>query len=465
MESREKKILQNSLVFTVGNLGSKIFSYIIVLLYTYYISAEELGYYDIVLTTISLLQPVVMLSFDEGIYRWLIDAKESKVKQILSTCLKTVLILTIIAIVIFEGFNFKFHFQYALEIILLFASSLIYQMVLNSIRGLANNKLYAISGVLNSFLLFTFEVIGIIGFGMGVEALLLSTFAANVLTVLHIYIKEPKFHGVLKESYDCTLVKNIAKYTIPLIPNSISWWIVNSSDRYIILEYLGTASNGIYSVACKFPTVISTISNILYFALQEAIIKEYESDDRNDFYSSIFEKYYMFLFSLTLCGIPITKIVIMYFVGEEYTVAWQYIGFLFLSTVFSALSSFLGIGYQISRETIKSSYTTIGAAIVNIVTNVVLIKFIGLHAATFSTFIAYFALFIIRMVHCKKYFTLNVNRLKFYSIFISALGYVIVSYIGNVIMNLLLFCGGLLFMGIVNKKTIREFIKKMREKI
>ena len=81
MESREKKILQNSLIFTVGNLGSKVFSYVMVLLYTYYISAAELGYYDIVLTTVSLLQPVVMLSFDEGIYRWLIDASESKIKQ------------------------------------------------------------------------------------------------------------------------------------------------------------------------------------------------------------------------------------------------------------------------------------------------------------------------------------------------------------------------------------------------
>lgn len=459
MESREKKILQNSLIFTVGNLGSKVFSYVMVLLYTYYISAAELGYYDIVLTTVSLLQPVVMLSFDEGIYRWLIDASESKIKQILSTSLKTVSALTVIAVVIFECFNIKFHFQYAVEIVLLFVSAIIYQVILNAIRGLANNKLYAISGVLNSFLLFIFEAIAIMGFGMGVEALLLSTFAANILTILFIYIKEPKFHGVLKESYDRKLVEDITKYTVPLIPNSISWWIVNSSDRYIILAYLGTALNGIYSVACKFPTVISTISNILYFALQEAIIKEYNSEDRDAFYSSIFEKYYIFLFSLTLCGIPATKIVIMNFVGNEYIVAGQYIGFLFFSTVFSALSSFLGIGYQISRETIKSSYTTIGAAFINIVTNIVLIKFIGLHAATFSTFIAYFVLFIIRMVHCKKYFTLKVEWLKFYGIFIFAIVYVIASYVGNTIMNILLFCGGLLFLIIANRNAIREFLK------
>ena len=167
----------------------------------------------------------------------------------------------------------------------------------------------------------------------------------------------------------------------------------------------------------------------------------------------------IFLFSLTLCGIPATKIVIMNFVGNEYIVAGQYIGFLFFSTVFSALSSFLGIGYQISRETIKSSYTTIGAAFINIVTNIVLIKFIGLHAATFSTFIAYFVLFIIRMVHCKKYFTLKVEWLKFYGIFIIAIVYVIASYVGNTIMNILLFCGGLLFLIIANRNAIREFLK------
>lgn len=464
MQSREKKILKNSLIFTVGNLGSKVFSYVMVLVYTYYISSAELGYYDIVLTTISLLQPVVLLSFDEGIYRWLIDAEERNIKKIISTCVKTILCSTLFAVAIFGILNLKLNLQYAVDIVFLFVSALIYQLVLNAVRGLGNNKLYALSGVLNSFFLLSFEVVGIIILRMGVEALLISKVIANFLTVLFIYIKETRMHGLLRESVDRKIIKDMTHYTVPLIPNSISWWIVNSSDRYIILAFLGASFNGIYSVANKFPTVISTISSILYFALQEAVIKEYNAPDRDKFYSNIFEKYYLFLFGLVLCGIPSTKLVILLFTGAEYKGAWQYIMFLFISTVFSALSGFLGIGYQISKDTKKSAYTTIMAATINIFINFCLIRYIGLHAATFSTFISYFILFIVRVFHCKSYFTLKINK-KYMSVcLILSVLFGVISYKGNVVINVILLLAGIIFFLFVNKNVVFDFLLKLKNR-
>lgn len=457
MQSREKKILKNSLIFTVGNLGSKVFSYIMVLIYTHYISSAELGYYDVVLTTISLLQPVVLLSFDEGIYRWLIDAEERNIKKIISTCVKTVLCSSLFAIAIFGILNLKLNLQYAIDIVLLFVSSLIYQLVLNAVRGLGNNKLYALSGVLNSFFLLIFEVAGIIILRKGVEALLISKVVANLLTIIYIYAKESRLHGFSKESADTKLAKDMVRYTVPLIPNSISWWIVNSSDRYIILAFLGASLNGIYSIANKFPTVITTISGILYFALQEAVIKEYNSQDRDKFYSNIFEKYYLFLFGLVLCGIPSTKLVILLFAGTEYKDAWQYTMFLFISTVFSALSSFLGIGYQISKDTHKSAYTTIIAATINIIVNLCLIRYVGLHAATFSTCISFIVLFIIRVLHCKKYYTLIINKRYMCACLILSLLFGAVSFKGNIVINVILLLIGIAFFIFVNRRVVIDF--------
>ena len=462
MQSREKKILKNSLIFTVGNLGSKVFSYVMVLVYTYYISSAELGYYDIVLTTISLLQPVVLLSFDEGIYRWLIDAEERNIKKIISTCVKTILCSTLFAVAIFGILNLRLNVQYAIDIVFLFVSALIYQLVLNAVRGLGNNKLYALSGVLNSFFLLSFEVVGIIILRMGVEALLVSKVIANFLTVLFIYIKEARMHGLLRESADRKLIKDMTHYTVPLIPNSISWWIVNSSDRYIILAFLGASFNGIYSVANKFPTVISTISSILYFALQEAVIKEYNAPDRDKFYSNIFEKYYLFLFGLVLCGIPSTQIVIMNFVGAEYVSAWKYCGFLFISTVFAALSSFLGIGYQISKETSKSMVTTIVAALTNIIINIVLINIIGLQAASLSTCVSYIVLFFIRIIHSRKYFGLKINWKKFFIIFIASLAYMILMLFENIYIAIIALTIGIVYMSYTNKEYLMGLTKKIR---
>lgn len=464
MQSRETRILKNSIIFTVGNLGSKVFSYVMVLVYTYFINSVELGYYDIILTTVSLLQPIVLLSFDEGIYRWLIDTEKKDIKRIIATCVKTIGCSTAIALAIFGLVHVKFHFQYAIDIVLLFASSLIYQLALSAVRGLSNNKLYALSGVLNSFFLLLFEVVGLIFLRMGVEALLLSKAIANILTLVFIYAREPHFHGFFQEKCDRKLAGRITSYTAPLIPNSISWWVVNSSDKYIILAFLGASFNGIYSVANKFPTVVTTISSILYFALQEAVIKEYRSPDRDQFYSSIFEKYYLFLFSLVLCGIPSTKLVISYLTGNEYRLAWQYTGFLFMSTVFSALSSFLGIGYQISRETVKSAYTTIVAAAINILTNMLLVHWIGLHAAAFSTFISYLILFAVRIIHCKKYFTLNICWRRFGAYFFMVLVFAVVSYVGQAITNSILLLGGIILLIVANREWFDILLKKLKKR-
>lgn len=443
--NREQKIIKNTIAYTIGNLGSKILAYVMVLVYTHYITSSELGYYDIVITTISLLQPIVLLMFDDGVYRWLIDDNQKNKKEILSTCIKTVSFTTGISVLLFLILNIEFHFEYLFGIVSFFVSSLIYQIILNSVRGLSNTKLYAFSGILNSFLLLIFEIFGIIILEMGVDALFVSKSLANILTIIYIYIKQPDFRRILSVPFNNELANDIARYSLPLIPNNISWWIVNSSDRYIILFFLGTAANGLYSIANKFPTVVNTITGILYFAIQESMLKEYKASDRDGFYSTIFDKYFTILFAFVFCGIPSTRMVIELFVDDSYKAAWMYSGFLFISTVYSAFSGLLGIGYQISKETKRSLFSTVGAAIVNIVFNILFIQFIGLHAASLSTLLAYVFLFFIRLRHSKRYFIIQVNWIKFLFVNVITfiflvLTYIIDSIIGCVVLTLIAVC-------------------------
>ena len=457
---RNKKLVNNTIVFAIGNFGSKILAYVMVLVYTHYINASDLGYYDLILTTISLIQPIFLMAFDEGIYRWLIGYEKADKKEVIATCLKATTITSLCCVGLLLFLNLKFQFRDVSLIALFIISSMLYQMLLNAIRGLANNKLYAGSGILNSFLILVFEVIGLIFLSMGIEALLISKILANIITILFIYLRESRFRGISKTPLNRALAKEVFNYSMPLVPNQVSWWIVNSSDRYIILAFLGTAFNGIYTVSNKFPTIITTITGIVYFALQETIIKEYTSDDRDDFYSKTFENYYVLLFCLILCAIPATNVVINWFVSAEYLDAWKFTGFLYLSAVFSALSSFLGIGYQISKETRRSVLSTVSAAGINILINIIFIRFIGLHAASFSTFIAYLSLFIIRIFHSKKYFELKINWLYFGSLTIAAVTMIIGSYYSNIGINIgLTIVAGIIAL-YLNKSIIKTVIKK-----
>lgn len=456
---RNKRIVKNTIVFSIGNFGSKILSYIMVLVYTHYIGRSELGYYDLILTTTNLLHPLLLMAFDEGIYRWLIGEEYDK-STVISTCIKATGITTLFSITLLLILNVGFSIRYAELICLFVASSMMYSMFQNVIRGLTNNRLYAASGILNSLLILLFEVISLVILSLGIKGLLISKIAAYILTIVFIYVREPRIHGFIHKPLDNKLLKRIFHYSFPLVPNQISWWIVNSSDRYLILAFLGPSFNGIYSISNKFPTIITMLTGVVYFALQETIIKEYSSQDRDQFYSNIFKRYYIFLFSLVFCAIPSTNLIIKWFVSTEYMEASKFTGFLYLSTVFSALSSFLGIGYQISKETKRSVTSTILAAGVNILINVTLILKIGLHAASFSTFISYFFLFIIRVIHSKKYFTLHINWKIFVGLILGSFIFIITSYYGNTVVNIILICFSIATLIILNKSFIMSFFRK-----
>ncbi|MEJ8737277.1 oligosaccharide flippase family protein [Erysipelotrichaceae bacterium HCN-30851] len=424
--NHNSKLVRNTIIYGIGNLGSKILSYVMVLVYSYYITPEELGYYDVVLTTISMLQPLIICQINEGVFRFLLDSNAEENKDVIGGSIKFLCLTTLVSEIIFGIFCLFVNVNYSLSIALLLITSIFFSLFQDVVRGLGKNNEYALYGVLNSVVMLFIEIIGLIVFKLGVRALIISKVFAYGVCVLVIYIKHPEFKASLKLKYNLIKLKEMLKYSLPLVPNTICWWVVNSSDRYIILFSLGASYNGLYSMATKFPTILTTITSIFYLAWQESAIKAYGSSDCDKFFSSIFRKYYILLFTLCICAIPITKIVIELFVSNLYIDAWKYTGFLYLGAVFSALSSFLGIGYQISKETSKSVVTTIFAAFINFAINILFIQVIGLQAASLSTFLAYFFLVFIRIKHSKRYFTLNVKWMEFYMLFVISIIYILV---------------------------------------
>lgn len=109
------------------------------------------------------------------------------------------------------------------------------------------------------------------------------------------------FKSVCKEFY-----KEAARYALPLLPNTMMWWVMNASDRYMIAMYLGTTANGIYAVANKMPSLISVFENIFYQAWQTSSINALEDKSRDKFYSNVFKNY----FSVLVLGVLVLLLVL-----------------------------------------------------------------------------------------------------------------------------------------------------------
>ena len=423
--NKNNKLLKNTIIYAIGNFGTKVLNFLIVPLYTYYISTEDMGTYDLIIVIITFLLPIVMFQLSDGVYRWLFDADDSKIIiksasiQILVNCILCALIGTII--------SYIFSIENGAIIIGVLITETIYSFLIQILRGLRHNKFYAIIGVIHTAVFLCFNVLEVVVWKNGILGLLISHIIAYTLSSLIILIKEKIIcDSLFHSTFDRNRLLDMVKYSIPLIPNVVCWSVINLSDRFIIVSFLGRSLNGIYSIAYKFPAIIQLFTHFFYLAWQESAIEEYGSKDRDKYYTNIFNLYYRFLFPAVAVLLPATYVYTNFLMNTDYKSSWIYTGFLYLGTAFSALSGFVGTGYQSSKESKGAFYTTIIGAATNVIINLMCVSVIGLQAAAFSTFIAYLVLFIVRIKGTRKYFSLNVNWGHFILLTIYALVFTVI---------------------------------------
>lgn len=405
--SKESKLIKNTAIYAIGNMSSKVLAYVMVMIYSHFINPSDLGYYDIVMTTVSLLLPIVTMEIHEGVYRLMVGKSQYTNNEIVGTSIKFLCFTTSVSALILIVLAFYVNIRLLSLILFYLVTFVFYSYLQIVVRGCLENKVYAFLGVLNSVITLISQFIGIVVLNNGIAALFYSLGMANTICILVVLLR---FTFIIKSfpmRFNKMLLKEVLYFSIPLIPTTICWWVVNACDRYIILYGLGTEYNGIYAISTKFPTIVTTLSSIFYLAWQESALREYESEHRDEFFSDVFHKYHRILISACICCIPAVRVVIELFMSSSYSDAWKFTGPLFLSTVYMALSSFLGLGYQISKETGLSTITSAIAAIVNVVINLVFVKNLGLHAASISTLVSYFVMFVIRVKQTRKYFSID----------------------------------------------------------
>lgn len=143
----------------------------------------------------------------------------------------------------------------------------------------------------------------------------------------------------------------------------------------------------------------------------------------------------------------------------EYFTGYYHAPILVFSLIFLLGSQFLGGIYVAQKESWKNGRTTIFGALTDIIFNVVLIRTIGLYAASLSILLSYFVLFIIRWIDIRKNFkiTININSYIYIIIF---LYFFFSQYAVNIFLNIMNIPLALIFFLFINKKMAISILKK-----
>lgn len=413
MDNRYKRLFNNSIWTLIGNSGSKLLGFILLPLYTRWLGTNGFGESDLVTTYATVLTCIMTLSLSESIFVFTKNKKIDEIKVVYSTSLNFVLAILGIWLFLWIGLDFIFaifdiHNSFSNNlwyIYILVVVSFLQQYSQQFILGIEKIRIYAFTGIVNTIMTFIFSYLLIPT--MGVRGYIIGMICSSLTTALYSVFFTRSYQYLLLWKIDKIKLVEILKYSIPLIPNGIMWWLISAINRPMMEYYLDYSTIGIYAVANRFPGVITMIFSVFSVAWNISVFEEYGKPNFKEFYKKTF-KMIFFVLTIASCGIiMLSYVIIKLFTAPEFIDAWKYMNILIIGAFFYCLSSFCGATFGVVKKSQYFFYSSIYGALSSVIFNLLLIPNYGLWGAAISVLLSYIVMSIARYIYSLKFIRIS----------------------------------------------------------
>lgn len=459
---KNTNLARNTILLSIGTIMTKGINFLMIPLFSSWLSTEDYGTFDLFLTYIALLIPLVTMSSSDAIFRFSVEKNDKAEKsKYISNGLSINLINTALVIVLILIIKVLIGWEFGVPFIFLLVTQMINDHLQGFMRATKQLKLYSFSSVVTTLGIAIFVTIFVLVFEMGLIGIIWGYTTGYFIGEIFLILLTKYWTFLNFKSVSISTMKKLIRYSFPLIPNNISWWVINVSDRVLINIFLGAASNGIYAIAYKIPNFCASIFNVFSISWQETAVGVVTSKDRNEYYNSIYNATLKTMISL--CGglLTLNFFLFYYLFDNRYFEAKLYTPILITSVIFGALTQYFG-GIQISfRRTKENGVTTMLGAVVNVLITLVLIKFIGLYAAAISTVVSNISVTVMRYVRLNNEIHFKLSKGSYFAI-LYYLYLLMMSYVSN---NLFISSINLILASIMFCVFNKEFVMKFRRKL
>jgi O-antigen/teichoic acid export membrane protein len=279
-----------------------------------------------------------------------------------------------------------------------------------------------------------------------------------------------------KLSFSSEIIKTLLRFSLPLLSISIAYWVINSSNRYLINYFIGLDAVGMFSVANRFPmmlVIIFTLLSTIFLSNVSRLFDNGNLERVSYWFSMIIRIFFVVGIAggafLIAANRPLTLIVS----NEEYLFNGLPLVYLLVSIGSLAFGGFQIISrlYDLGKKVYQNSFNWIFAMILNIILNVSLIPLLGLVGAAMATGTTFVIGFLLSIIKRPKQIEINVPWIKIIVVlsvsFISAYFYAVYNESDvSVLAGLLIasiFAASSLFLSfvfkIIDKKELISIIK------
>lgn len=384
---RVPRIISNSAIYSVVSVLQKSILFILLPLYTAYLSPESYGTISVINSIGSFLSIFILFSLNSAATRfYFINNDENYSKRLWGTLTIVVIINSVIIglLIIFlhhwlidpitKGIDF---YPFVLLGILNIIVSPLYLFFQSYLRAIQDGKQYGINALSYFILQVSLTVIFLTIFHLSVIGVLL----ANLITAIVFFIYSLVFfQKKISWMIDKKITKSAIKYAAPLLPHHLFSWSSGMLNTLMINNYNGTGNSGLYSATTQIGGVVNMIAIAVNSAYTPWFFKKIKNTSNSE---QIRQVTYLsvWLFSVLALAISLfSKEILILMVSDEYIGIWIYVPFISFAYVLQSVYYFF-VNYLYLSQTRKVFYCTMVGALVNIVVNIVLLPKIGIAGA------------------------------------------------------------------------------------
>lgn len=463
---KKNRLIENIKYYFLGTLAIKIMQFIFIPIYSAYISPDDFGYFNMVVSIVALIVPLLYQSIWEGVLRFVISEKDRE-NEVLSTATIYCMILTIIYLIIYSIFTTTFKIEYSLFILLMGLSQALASYWQFSSRAMKYNDIYTISTVINSIITIVLNIVLIFIMRKGLVGLFIANTVGNLAMFI---ILESKLKLLLKlkeYKFNRTLLTMIISYSFPLCINGLSWWLMSSCNSLVISLKLGVNQNGIYSMANRFGTVMSLITSVINMAWQEEAFRIHGEVGSDMYFNKVFKILYKMIFSSIIMLIPITYFAYDFMVFGEYKQGVVYVWIIYLIAGFSAFSSHFASGFLANNDSKIVLTTTLIGGGFSAIAGYLVASIYGVYGVVLTSLIGTIITFILRIMKAKRYIDVKINYIEFVLLFSICIleDFICRSFINSITTRMIIFIVTMLILMIQNRNVIVYIHRMIRGRV
>ena len=413
-QNKYSKLAGNTMIFAISSFSSKLLTLIVQPFLTYAMrDVESMGISKLLSQCANLLIPFVSMGMSNAIIRFGLDRGNEK-KQVFTNGLLTILLGYGVLLLCWPLLRLVPGVRaYGVFLCIYVLTSCLRTLCTQFIRSREMNRLVGIDGVLCTFATLMFYVLYLVVLNMGAEGYLLAIICGDVTSSLFLFITGKLWRYIDFSFINRRLWREMLRFSLPMIPAQISFWIINASDMFFVNGMCGGMEgrtgaewSGLLSTGYFLPTILSTLGTIFYDAWQLSAVTE--EQDRGSFFTTVFRSYSSVMFCCA-AGILWLCRPVMLIMKSSYFDAWQFVPFLTLAAVFTCFTQFMNSIYVVYKRSTHSLYTMMAGAIVNCAANYLFILWFGPVGVTYASFLSMGLVFVLRAIDGRRMMDLRLQ--------------------------------------------------------